>query len=67
MALAWSGQEGINPNCTAMGFPPPECQQFGTIGEIYYGNPVNTTWFSDGLGVYDSDSGIYDPDTTSSG
>lgn len=51
MALTWSGQEGINSNCSTMGDPPPACQQFGTAGGIFN---ETSTWFSDGLGVYNA-------------
>jgi hypothetical protein len=49
MALGWPGQDARD--CSAMGNPPLECQQFGTAGGIKY---LNLTWLSDGLGVYDS-------------
>lgn len=63
MALGWSGQDGLDQNCSAMGNPPLECQQFGTAGGIEY---LNLTWLSDGLGVYSSD-GIRNGDQNSSG
>ncbi|SRR5947207_5972470 len=62
MALGWSGQDGLDQNCSAMGNPPPECQQFGTAGDIGF---LNLTWVSDGLGVYFSD-GIRNSDQNSS-
>ncbi|KAK6336292.1 hypothetical protein TWF696_001854 [Orbilia brochopaga] len=52
MALSWSGQKGINPNCSAMGNPPPACQQFGKAGGEF---DYRTTWFSDGLKASNND------------
>lgn len=55
IALTWSGQANTNQNCSALGDPPPACQQFGTA---FNSSPINVIWLSDGLGAYDV-YGIY--------